>query len=95
MKLQELHPKEKDISANVIFKDEERVTKSIHLSKGAELSKHQSKTPALLICKVAKILFENEKGVKETRIQSNFVNIQPQVNHCLTSVTNSDLLLIN
>lgn len=75
MKIQELHPEEKDLSAKVLFIGEEGVTKSIHLSRGAELSKHQSKTPALLICIVGEIVLENEKGVKKTLRQGDYVNI--------------------
>lgn len=94
MNIQKLHPDEKTISTVVLFKGEEGATKSIHLSKGALLPKHQSKTPALLICIVGEIVFEDEKGVKESLKQGDYINIQPMVDHWLNSVEDSYFLLI-
>jgi quercetin dioxygenase-like cupin family protein len=94
MNIQELHQEEKEVSAITLFKGEEGVTKSIHLSKGAELSKHQSKTPALLICIFGEVVFTDENGVKETLKQGDYINIQPKVDHWLNSVVHSHLLLI-
>ena len=94
MNIQQLHPAEKEVSAIALFKGEEGVTKSIHLSKGAELSKHQSKTPALLICIVGEIVFENGNGVKETLKQGDYIGIEPMVDHWINSQMDSYLLLI-
>lgn len=94
MNIQEMHPKEKEVSAIAFFKGEEGATKNIHLSKGAELSKHQSKTPALLICIIGEVVFENQNGVKETLKQGDYVNIEPMVDHWINGVTDSYLLLI-
>lgn len=94
MNIKQIHPVEKEISAIPLFKGEEGVTKSLHLSKGAELAKHQSKTPALLICVVGEIVFENENGVKETLKQGDYVTIEPMVYHWMNSAVDSYLLLI-
>ena len=94
MNIQEIHPKEKEVSAIALFKGEEGVTKSMHLSKGAELSKHHSKVPALLICITGEVVFENENGVKETLKQGDYVNIEPDVEHWVNSQMDSYLLLI-
>lgn len=94
MNIKEIHPEGKEVSAIALFKGEEGVTKSIHLSKGAELSKHQSKTAALLICIVGEIVFENGNGVKETLKQGDYVNIEPMVDHWINSQMDSYLLLI-
>jgi quercetin dioxygenase-like cupin family protein len=94
MNIQQIHPEEKEVSALTFFKGEEGVTKSIHLSKGAELAKHQSKTPAILICITGETVFENEKGVKETLKQGDYIDIEPMVQHQLNSIEDSYLLLI-
>lgn len=94
MNIKDLHPVAKGVSAISLFKGEEGGVKSIHLSEGAELTKHQSKTPALLICVVGEILFEDGNGVKETLKQGDYINIEPLVDHWINSVTESYLLLI-
>jgi quercetin dioxygenase-like cupin family protein len=94
MNVQQLHPTAKGVSGILLFKGEEGTTKSLHLSKGAEISKHQSKTPALLICIAGEIVFENGNGVKKTLKQGDYVNIEPLVDHWMNSVTDSYLLLI-
>jgi quercetin dioxygenase-like cupin family protein len=94
MNIQKLHPAEKAVSAMALFKGEEGVTKSIHLAKGAELAKHQSKTPALLICMIGEVVFENVNGVKETLKQGDYLTIEPNVEHQINSKMDSYLLLI-
>lgn len=94
MNIQNIHPEAKDVSALTIFKGVEGVTKSLHLKKDAELSKHQTKTPALLICIIGEVVFEYENGVKETLKQGDYIDIEPFVNHWVKGVLDSYLLLI-
>jgi len=94
MNIQELHPKEKELSFSTLFKGEEGVTKSMHLAPGAVLPKHQSNQPALLICILGEVIFENEKGIKEILKPGDYVNIEPLVDHWVNSVADSHLLLI-
>jgi len=94
MNIQKLHPAEKEVSAITLFKGEGGVTKSIHLSKGAQLPKHQTKTTALLICIIGEVVFENGNGVKETLKQGDYLNIEPDVEHWINSQMDSYLLLI-
>ena len=94
MNLKELHQEKKVVSVITLFKGEKGVTKSIHLSKGAELSRHQSKVPALLICIIGEVMYEDENGIKLTLIQGDFVSIEPDVQHWINSVTDSYLFLI-
>lgn len=94
MNIQQLHPSEKEISGISLFKGEVGDTKSLRLSKDAEISKHQSKTPALLICIIGEIVFEDGNGIKEILKQGDYVNIEPLVDHWLKGVTESHLLLI-
>jgi len=39
-------------------------------------------------------LFENEKGVKETLITGDYVNIEPMVKHWVEGILESQLILI-
>lgn len=94
MNINRIHPEAKEVSAIAIFKGAEGITKSILLQKGAELSKHQSSTPAFLICVVGEVVFENETGLKETLKQGDYVNIKPKVDHWINSAADSYLLLI-
>ena len=94
MNIQQAHQEEKKVSVIPLFKGEEGVTKNIHIKKDAELSKHQSKTPALLICIIGEVVFENENGVKKTLKQGDYVDIEPKVDHWINSVLDSYLLLI-
>ncbi len=94
MNIQQLHAEEKKVSAITFFKGEEGVTKSIHLSKGAELSKHQTKTSAILLCLLGEAVFENGNGFKETLKQGDYVNIEPLVDHWIIGVSDCHLLLI-
>ncbi len=92
--IQKSNPLTKEVSAVALFKGKEGVTKSIHLSKGSELSKHQSKTPALLMCIIGEVIFQNEKGIKDTLKPGDYLTIEPYVEHWINSLTDSTLLLI-
>jgi quercetin dioxygenase-like cupin family protein len=94
MNTKELHPEGKKVSAIPLFKGEEGVTTSIHLSQGAELSKHQSKTPALLICIAGEVVFENGNAVTKALKQGDYISIEPNVDHWINGVADSYLLLI-
>ena len=94
MNIQNTHPVAKDVSAIALFKGVEGITTSIHLSKDAELTKHQSKTHALLICILGDVVFENQNGVKERLKQGDYVEIEPFISHWVIGVMDSYLLLI-
>lgn len=94
MNIQKLHPQGKEVSAIALFKGEEGVTKSIHLSKGAQLPKHQTKTTALLVCIVGDVVFEDSTGVKQPLKQGDYVAIEPLVDHWINGISDSYLLLL-
>lgn len=92
--IQKLHPVAKEVSTVDLFKGKEGVTKSIHISKDATLAKHHSKTPALLTCILGEVVFQNEKGIKETLKPGDYIPIEPNVEHWVQSTVDSYLLLI-
>ena len=40
------------------------------------------------------VIFENEKGIKETLLSGDFVNIEPMVKHWVVGTIESQLILI-
>lgn len=65
MNLKNNHPLEKSVSAIPLFKGEGIAT-TLQILQNQELKEHTTKVPALLICIIGEVIFENEKGIKET-----------------------------
>lgn len=94
MNIKELHQQEKPVSAVEIFKGTEGKAKAIKIMEGEQLKEHITKVPALLICIDGKVIFENEKGLKETLLPGYYVNIESMVKHWINGISTSQLLLI-
>ena len=94
MNIKELHTQEKSVSATSLFKSELGNATAIQILQGEKLKEHITKTPALLICIEGKAVFENEKGIKETLLSGDYVNIKPMVKHWVEAIIESQLILI-
>ena len=94
MNIKELHTQEKPVSAISLFKSELGNATAIKILQGEKLKEHITKTPALLICMEGQVIFENEKGIKETLLTRDYVNIEPIVKHWVEGTIESQLLLI-
>lgn len=94
MNIKELHTQAKPVSAIAIFKSELGNATAIKILKGEILKEHITKTPALLICMDGEVIFENEKGIKETLLSGDYVNIEPMVKHWVEGTIESQLILI-
>jgi quercetin dioxygenase-like cupin family protein len=94
MNIKELHTQEKPISAISLFKSELGNATAIQILKGEKLKEHITKTPALLICMEGEVIFENEKGIKETLMPGDYVNIESMVKHWVEGTIESQLILI-
>jgi len=94
MNIKELHTQEKPVSAISLFKSELGNATAIKILKGEKLKEHITKTPALLICMEGEVIFENEKGIKETLKAGDYVNIEPMVKHWVDGIFESQLILI-
>lgn len=94
MNIKDLHTQEKPVSAIAIFKSELGNATAIKILKGEILKEHITKTPALLICVEGEVIFENEKGLKETLLSGDYVNIEPMVKHWVEGTIESQLILI-
>ncbi len=94
MNIKELHTQEKPVSATPLFKSELGNATAIQISKGEKLKEHVTQTPALLICIEGEVIFENEKGAKETLRTGDFVNIEALIKHWVVGIERSQLVLI-
>ena len=93
MNLKNNHSTEKSVYLIPLFKGE-GVALSLQILKNQELKEHTSKVPALLICVVGEVTFENENGIKETLESGDYINIDPFVKHWVVGNKDSQLLLL-
>ena len=94
MNIKELHTQEKPVSSTSLFKSELGNATSIQILQGERLKEHITKTPALLVCVEGKVIFENEKGIKETLMSGDYINIESMIKHWIEGVIESQLILI-
>ena len=94
MNIKELHTQEKPVSAIPIFKSELGNATAIQILQGEKLKEHITKTTALLICIEGEVIFNNEKGIKESLIPGDYVNIEPMVKHWVEGTIKSQVILI-
>lgn len=64
MNLTKFHNSEKPLSAKQLFNCTEGKVVAIHLKKGGELKEHITKVPALIVCVVGEIVYEDKKRAK-------------------------------
>ena len=94
MNIKDLHTQEKPVSATSLYKSELGNATAIKILQGVKLKEHVTKIPALLICMEGEVVFENEKGIKETLMPGDYVNIEPMVKHWVEGTMESQLILI-
>jgi quercetin dioxygenase-like cupin family protein len=94
MNIIELHTDPKSVSAKSMFKTTEGQVTALQILENALLSEHVTKVPALLVCVLGEVVFENEKGLQQTLVAGDYVNIEPMVTHWVKGIKNSQLLLI-
>lgn len=94
MNLKDLHQDTRPISTASLFRATEGTVTAIQILADGQLKEHVTKVPALLICVIGKVVFENEKGLKETLQAGDHVHIEPMVKHWVNAITTSQLLLV-
>ena len=94
MNIKELHTEQKAVSAVSLFKAENSMANAIQIKKNETLKEHITKIPALLLCVEGEVVFENEKGEKNTLNSGDYVNIEPNVKHWVFANETSQLVLI-
>lgn len=93
MKIQDLHLKDKAVSAISLFKATDNTVIALQILAHQVLKEHLTKVPALLVCLEGKVVFKNEKGIEETLLMGDYIKIEPMVKHWVEGVLNSQLLL--
>jgi quercetin dioxygenase-like cupin family protein len=94
MHINSYHTENKALQTKKVFSPSEGSVISINMKANAELKEHITKIPAFLIGINGEVVFENEKGHKETICQGDFIEIEPFVKHWLIAKSDSNLLLI-
>lgn len=94
MNIKDLHQGTKAISTASLFKTTEGNVTSIQILADQILKEHITKTPAILICVEGKVVFKNEKDIKEILLSGDYVTIEPMVMHWVEGIEQSQLLLI-
>ena len=94
MNLADLHHSDKEISTFKLNKKEIQSVIAIQVEKGRTLTKHITKTPAILLCVAGNVIYETESKQKEILRNGDYVFIQENVMHWLYGNENSQLILM-
>lgn len=94
MKISNLHSQDKEVSAINLFNGELGTSTAIQILKDGKLKEHITKTPALLLCIVGKVNYEDETGQLTELSSGDYVNIVPNVKHWLVASELSHLVLL-
>ena len=84
----------KALQTKKIFSPTEGSVISIKMLASAEMKEHLTKTPAMLFGIIGEVIFENEKGTKETIGAGDYVEIEANVKHWLLAITDCNLILV-
>ncbi len=93
MNIKNLLTQDKAVSTEVLFRSDKAFATVIQILANEQLKAHITKVPALLTCVFGKVVFENEKGLKETMQTGDYVQIEPMVKHWVNAITTSQLIL--
>lgn len=93
MNLKDNHTADRPVSAIPLFKGEGTAA-SLQILQNQKLEEHITKIPALLICVTGEVVFENEKGIKETLQSGDYVAIEPLAKHWVVGNVDSQLVLL-
>lgn len=94
MNVNDLHTNNKEVSAVPLSGLNDRKVNSLKLIMGAELKRHISKDPALLILISGRATFNTDHGVEHLVDPGDYVNIPVNVEHYVIAEMDSQLLLI-
>jgi quercetin dioxygenase-like cupin family protein len=89
-----LHEANKEVSAKPVFKGTDATVTALQIVKNGHLKEHTTKVEAFLICVSGEVVFENEKGYKQTLTVGDYIKIEPMVKHWVSGIQDSQLLLI-
>lgn len=94
MHLSSFHNSEKPLSAKQLFNSTEGKVVAIQLKKDGVLKEHVTKVPALLICVVGEIKYEDENNESIQLDSGDYFEIKPNVKHWLVASQDSEAILV-
>lgn len=94
MNLTESFTDDKPVQAKKLFSTTEGNVNSLRILAGNQLKEHITKVPALLVCVIGEVVFNNEKGEVNPLKSGDYVQIEPMVKHWIDAQQDSYLLLI-
>lgn len=94
MNVNDLHTHDKEVSAVPLSGLKDRKVNSLKFLKGAELKRHVSNEPALLILISGKATFNTDQVVEHLVVPGDYVNIPVNVEHYVIAEMDSQILLI-
>jgi quercetin dioxygenase-like cupin family protein len=94
MNLSELHSPEKTLSVKQLSDSIQTEAKAIQLTEGSILKEHITKVPAVLVCVLGEVTYEDENRHRQSLKPGDFISIEPNVKHWLEAVTSSQVLLL-
>lgn len=94
MNLQAIHDEARELSAKSVFKTPQSSVTAIQISENGLLKEHLTKTPALLLCVIGSVTYEDEKGNKVGLKPGDFYEIEPMIKHWVRGNKISQLVLI-
>jgi len=93
MKLSELHSNESEVAAFPVFSGKGKVA-AIQIPADEQLKKHITKSEAMLLCTVGEVFYETEKGERKLLMPGEYIIIEPEVEHWVSGIKDSQLVLI-
>ena len=93
MNLNEIHTK-KEVSAKSISGSVQANITAIQILKNGLLKEHITKDPALLLCVLGALEYNDEKETKVTLRSGDFYEINPRIKHWVKGIETSQLVLI-
>lgn len=94
MNIKTIHTIDKEVSVKALFKGDIGSATAIQLQENGVLKEHVTQTPALLLCIIGNVIYEDETKNTIDLVEGDYVNIQPNIKHWLKGQTNSHLILI-
>ena len=92
--IKNLHKSEQAVSAQLFFRGSEGTVRALQIQQNALLKEHMTQTPALLLCVVGEVVYEDEQNKQYTLQCGDYVAIEPLVKHWVKAIVDSQLLLI-
>lgn len=92
--IKELHSSQNKVSAINLFKGDAGTATAIQLERNGTLKEHITQTPALLLCVIGFVTYEDETEQEINLEPGDYIDITPNVKHWLSASEQSQLILL-